>query len=39
MNAGQKQTKLAGSTKHRLPNAEIVGEVPSAEFRVTVTVR
>lgn len=39
MNAGQKQSKLAGSTKHRLPNAEIVGEVPSAEFRVTVTVR
>jgi kumamolisin len=39
MNAGQKQTKLAGSTKHRLPNAEVVGEVPSAEFRVTVTVR
>src|SRR5271163_3918468 len=39
MNAGQKQCKLAGSTKHRLPNAEIVGEVPSAEFRVTVTVR
>jgi len=39
MNAGQKQTKLAGSTKHRLPTAEVVGEVPSAEFRVTVTVR
>jgi kumamolisin len=39
MNAGQKQTKLAGSTKQRMPNAEIVGEVPSAEFRVTVTVR
>lgn len=39
MNSGQKQTKLAGSTKYRLPNAEIVGEVPSAEFRVTVTVR
>jgi kumamolisin len=39
MNAGQKQSKLAGSTKHRLPNAEVVGEVSSAEFRVTVTVR
>jgi kumamolisin len=39
MNAGQRQTKLAGSTKHRLPNAEVVGEVPSNEFRVTVTVR
>jgi kumamolisin len=39
MTAGQKQTKLAGSTKHRLLNAEVVGEVPSAEFRVTVTVR
>ncbi len=39
MNTGQKHTKLAGSTKHRLPNAEVVGEVPSAEFRVTVTVR
>jgi kumamolisin len=39
MNAGQKQTKLAGSTKHRLPNAQVVGEVPSAEFHITVTVR
>jgi kumamolisin len=39
MNAGQKQTKLTGSTKDRLPNAEVIGEVPSAEFRVTVTVR
>jgi kumamolisin len=39
MNAGQKPTRLEGSTKHRLPNAEVVGEVPSAEFRVTVTVR
>jgi len=39
MNSGQKPTRLEGSTKHRLPNAEIVGEVPSAEFRVTVTVR
>jgi kumamolisin len=39
MNAGQKQVRLEGSTKRRLPNAEVVGEVPSAEFRVTVTVR
>ncbi len=39
MNAGQKQSRLAGSTKHRMPNAEVVGEVPSVEFRVTVTVR
>ena len=39
MNSGQRRTRLAGSTRHRLPNAEIVGEVPSAEFRVTVTVR
>jgi len=39
MNAGQKQVRLAGSTKHKLPDAEVVGEVPSAEFRVTVTVR
>ncbi len=39
MNAGQKQVRLEGSTRHRLPNAEIVGEVPSVEFRVTVTVR
>jgi kumamolisin len=39
VNAGQKQTKLAGSSRHRMPNAEVVGEVPSAEFPVTVTVR
>jgi kumamolisin len=39
MNAGQKQVRLEGSTRHRLPNAEVVGEVPSVEFRVTVTVR
>ncbi len=39
MNAGQKQIRLEGSTRQRLPNAEVVGEVPSAEFRVTVTVR
>src|SRR5277367_6216357 len=39
MSAAQKMAKLAGSTKHRVPNAQIVGEVPSGEFRVTVTVR
>jgi kumamolisin len=39
MNAGQKQSRLAGSTKNRMPNAEVVGEVPSVEFGVTVTVR
>ncbi len=39
MNAGQKQTRLAGSTKHRNPNAELTGEVPGEAFRVTVTVR
>lgn len=39
MNTGQKQVRLEGSTKHRLPNAEVVGEVPSVEFRVTVMVR
>ena len=39
MSAGQKQVRLEGSTRHRLPNAEVVGEVPSVEFRVTVTVR
>jgi len=39
MSAAQKMAKLAGSTKHRPPNAQIVGEVPSSEFRVTVTVR
>jgi kumamolisin len=38
MNAGQK-VRLEGSTKHKLPNAEVVGEVPAVEFRVTVTVR
>lgn len=39
MNAGQKPVKLPGSTKLKLPNAEVVGEVPGVEFRVTVTVR
>src|SRR5580765_3526998 len=39
MNAGQKQSRLAGSTKNSMPNAEVVGEVPSVEFGVTVTVR
>jgi kumamolisin len=39
MNAGQKQVRLEGSTKQRLPNAEVVGEVPGTEFQVTVTVR
>ena len=34
MSAGQKQVRLAGSTKQRMPNAEVVGEVPSAEFQV-----
>ena len=38
MNAGQK-VRLAGSTKQKMPNAEVVGEVPGTEFRVTVTVR
>ncbi|MGC0773109.1 MAG: S53 family peptidase [Candidatus Acidiferrum sp.] len=39
MNAGPKQVSLAGSTKRRVVNAEVVGEVPSGEFLVTVTVR
>ena len=39
MNAGQKQVRLEGSTKQRMPHAEVVGEVPDVEFRVTVTVR
>lgn len=39
MSTGQKQIRLAGSTKRRLPNAELAGDVPSAEFRVTVMVR
>jgi hypothetical protein len=39
MSAGQKQVRLEGSTRHLLPNAEVVGEVRSVEFRVTVTVR
>ncbi|MGB7282706.1 MAG: S53 family peptidase [Candidatus Acidiferrum sp.] len=39
MNTGQKQVRLEGSTKDRLPNAEVVGEVPAVEFRVTVMVR
>ena len=39
MNAGQKRSRLAGSSKNSMPNAEVVGEVPSVEFGVTVTVR
>ena len=39
MNAGQKQVRLTGSTKHRPANAEVVGDVPSVEFRVTVMLR
>jgi kumamolisin len=39
MNAGQKQSRLAGSTKNRVPNAKVVGKVPSVEFQVTVTIR
>ena len=39
MKAGQKQVRLPGSTKHRPPNAEIVGDAPSIEFRVTVMLR
>jgi kumamolisin len=39
MNTGQKQVRLEGSTRQRLPNAEVVGEVPRTEFRVTVSVR
>ena len=39
MNSGQKRVRLAGSTKQRMTNAEVVGEVPSAEFQVTVSVR
>ena len=39
MNSGQKRVRLAGSTKQRMRNAEVVGEVPSAEFQVTVSVR
>lgn len=39
MNAGRKRVRLEGSTKLRQPSAEVVGEVPNVEFRVTVTVR
>lgn len=39
MNAGQKQVRLTGSTKHRPAAAEMLGEAPSGEFRVTVMVR
>jgi len=39
MNSGQKRVRLAGSTKQRMRNAEVVGEVPGAEFQVTVSVR
>ncbi|HTQ61160.1 MAG TPA: S53 family peptidase [Candidatus Solibacter sp.] len=39
MNTGQKQVRLDGSTKHRQASAEVTGEVPAVEFRVTVMVR
>src|SRR5690348_1178423 len=39
MSGDRKQRRLAGSTKNRVPNGEVVGEVPGAEFQVTVTVR
>jgi kumamolisin len=39
MNAGQKRVRLTGSTKRRATNAEVVGDAPSDEFRVTVMLR
>lgn len=39
MNAGQKRVKLEGSTRKPMRDAEIMGEAPSGEFQVTVTVR
>lgn len=39
MNAGQKQVRLSGSTRHRPAAAELIGDVPSVEFPVTVMVR
>jgi len=39
MSSNEKQISLKGSTKHRLPHAQISGEVPHGEFQVTVMVR
>jgi kumamolisin len=39
MPSHEKQVSLKGSTKHRMPNAQISGEVPQGEFQVTVMVR
>ena len=39
MNAGQKQVRLTGSTRRRAANAEVAGDAPSDEFRVTVMLR
>ncbi|HKV23380.1 MAG TPA: S53 family peptidase [Candidatus Acidoferrum sp.] len=39
MNTGAKQVRVEGSTKRRMANAEVVGDVAETEFRVTVMVR
>jgi kumamolisin len=39
MSSQEKQVSLKGSTKHRLPNAQVSAEVPQGEFHVTVMVR
>lgn len=39
MNAAPKRVPLPGSTKQKLPNAQVTGEVPVGEFTVTLTVR
>lgn len=39
MSTNEKQISLKGSTKHRLPSAQVSGEVPPGEFQVTVMVR
>ncbi len=39
MSSHEKQVSLKGSTKHRLPHAQVSGDVPHGEFQVTVMVR
>src|SRR5271168_2160699 len=39
MSSNEHPISLIGSTKHRLPHAQISGEVPHGEFQVTVMVR
>ena len=39
MSSHEKQIPLKGSTRHRMPSAQVSGAVPQGEFQVTVMVR